>query len=555
MRNAGMTRGTWATLRLISGIGAAVIAGIGLAANRDHVWLVCAALCVPLVGLALWRGSGPGQSVFGRQTARLAHIVLTLFVILSLHLVHLQVVSADMIQTRTAVTDDGVVRNPRRLQANLTALRGEVFTADGTKIVGRTVAPDGTVGRTYLDPNLTYLVGYHNPVRFGDSGIELAYDDQLSGRQDEDPAKAFAASLLHQPARGSDLLLTVAGPVQAAATAALGNRRGSVVVLDAKTGAVVAMVSTPHIDPARLAPGQPDQSQAYWDQLRGDPASPFVFRPTQGLYTPGSTFKTVTASAALDTGKARPDTRYEDRGALNVEGYQLIEANIPKGRENQQSWTLTEGYEYSLNVVFAQVATRTLGGASLADYAGRFGFGTAVPFDLPTNASLLDSGPDFLNNAPAVAQTGFGQGQLLASPLQMAMIAATVANDGREMTPYLVSAVRRPDGGIATRTAPKVWRTPIRAETAAQMRTIMETSVASGYANTAAIPGVKSGGKTGTAEVTGAAPHAWYIGYAPGKNTTYAIAVLVENGGEGSTVAAPIAKTVLQATLAYDTKR
>lgn len=550
-----MTRGTWATLRLLSGIGAAVIAGIGLVANRDHVWLVCAALCVPLVGLALWRGSVPGQSVFGRHTARLAHIVLTLFVILSLHLVHLQVVSADTIQRRTASTDDGTVRNPRRLATSLAALRGEVYTADGAKIVGRTVAADGTVGRVYGDPNSTYLVGYHNPVRFGDSGLELAYDDQLSGRQDEDPAKAFVASLLHQPARGSDLLLTVDGPVQAAATAALGNRRGSVVVLDAKTGAVVAMVSTPHIDPARLAPGQPNFSQAYWDQLRGDPASPFVFRPTQGLYTPGSTFKTVTASAALDTGKARPDTRYEDRGALNVEGYQLIEANIPKGREDQQSWTLTEGYEYSLNVVFAQVATRTLGGATLADYAGRFGFGAAAPFDLPTNASLLDSRPDFLNNAPAVAQTGFGQGQLLATPLQMAMIAATVANDGREMTPYLVSAVRRPDGGIATRTVPKVWRTPIRAETAAQMRAMMETSVASGYANAAAIPGVKSGGKTGTAEVTGAVPHAWYIGYAPGKNTTYAIAVLVENGGEGSTVAAPIAKITLQATLAYDAKR
>lgn len=550
-----MTPGTRATLRLTCGIGAIIIAGIGLVAGRDHVWLVCVALSAPLVGVALWPGNAPGQPLFGRGAARLAHIVLTLFVVLSLHLVHLQVVSADTIQTRTAVTTDGTVRNPRLLQANLTALRGDMYTADGMKAVGHIVAPDGTVRRTYLNPGVSYLAGYHNPVRFGESGLELAYDDELSGRQDTDALRGFVGSLLHQPARGSDLLLTVAGPVQKAATDALGNRRGSVVVIDAKTGAIVAMASTPFIDPARLAPGQPAESQAYWDQLRGDPASPFVFRPTQGLYTPGSIFKTVTAAAALDTGKARPDTKYEDRGVLNVEGYQLIEQNIPKGRESQQAWTLTEGYEYSLNVVFAQVATRTLGGPTLADYATKFGFGAAVPFDLPTNASIVSNKPNFLDNAPAVAQTGFGQGQLLASPLQMAMIAATVANDGKEMTPYLVSAVRRPDGGLVEQHQAKVWRTPIRAETATQMRTIMEASVATGYANTAAIPNVKSGGKTGTAEVPNAAPHAWYIGYAPGKNTTYAIAVLVENGGEGSTVAAPIAKTVLQATLTYDAKR
>ena len=137
----------------------------------------------------------------------------------------------------------------------------------------------------------------------------------------------------------------------------------------------------------------------------------------------------------------------------------------------------------------------------------------------------------------------------------MALVAACMANDGKEMTPYLVSAVRRPDGTIASQHTPTVWKEPIRAETAVQMRAIMENSVANGYANTAAIPGVATGGKTGTAEVPNGQPHAWYIGYAPGKNTSYAIAVLVENGGEGSTVAAPMAKQMLQSALAYDAKK
>jgi penicillin-binding protein A len=404
-------------------------------------------------------------------------------------------------------------------------------------------------------PDATYLAGYYNPVRYGTSNLESAYNDELSGRNDADPAKQLEWSLLHQPAQGNDLLLTLNASLQQQATNLLGGRNGSIVLLDAKTGAVLAMVSNPHLDPAGLADAPGNDPATYWDTLRNDPASPFVLRPTQGLYTPGSIFKTITAAAAIDTGKARPDTKYEDRGFYNIEGFQLQEQNIPKGREAQQSWTLAEGYQWSLNVVFAQVGAQTLGGPTLADYAKRFGFGEQIPFDLGTNASRISDSPNFLQSGPAVAQTAFGQGQLLATPLQMALVAACMANDGKEMTPYLVSAVRRPDGTIASQHTPTVWKEPIRAETAVQMRAIMENSVANGYANTAAIPGVVTGGKTGTAEVPNGQPHAWYIGYAPGKNTSYAIAVLVENGGEGSTVAAPMAKQMLQAVLAYDAKK
>ena len=550
-----MSRGFRAGIRFLAVLATVGIVAIGLIARNDHIWLACMGLAVPFLAVALWRGIRPGESPFGRTAQKLAHIVLTLFVLLSMQLVRAQVVTSGATQQRTEQTPLGVVRNPRLLDAQLQALRGEIFSSDGVKIVGREVAPDKTVLRTYPSPLADYLVGYYNPVRYGTSNLEFAYNDQLSGQTDADPVKQLQWSLLHQPAQGNDLILTLNASLQQTAANLLGNRNGSIIVLDAKTGAVVVMVSNPHLDPAGLAANPGNSPATYWEQLRNNPASPFVLRPTQGLYTPGSIFKTVTAAAAIDAGKARLDTKYEDRGFYNVEGYQLQEQNIPKGRESQQSWTLQEGYQWSLNVVFAQVGANTLGGTLLADYASRFGFGAQIPFDLSTNASRLSDRPDFLLSGSAVAQTAFGQGQLLATPLQMALVAACMANDGKEMEPYLVSGERRPDGTLANQHDPKVWKQPIRAETAVQMRAMMENSVANGYANTAAIPGVKSGGKTGTAEVPNAQPHAWYIGYAPGKNTTYAIAVLIENGGEGSTVAAPIAKQVLQATLAYDAKR
>lgn len=544
-----MTRRQRAAIRFVAALVLLGIVAIGLISRNDHIWLLCMGFALPFLAVALWRGSPPGEPLFGRTAQKMANVLLASFVLLSMQLVRTQVVNSDATQARSAETPRGVVRNPRLLDAQLQAIRGEIYSSDGVKIVGRQIAPDKTVRRTYPEPSSAYLVGYYNPARYGTSNLELAYNHELSGSAAADPVKELEWSLLHQPAQGNDLILTLNANLQRTAANLLGSRKGSIVLLDAKTGAVLAMVSNPRLDPAGLAANPGNNPDAYWNLLRNDPSSPFVLRPTQGLYTPGSIFKTVTAAAAIDAGKARPDTKYEDRGFYNIEGYQLVEKNIPKGRENQQSWTLQEGYQWSLNVVYAQVGTQTLGGPLLADYAQRFGFGEEIPFDLTTNGSRVTSQPDFLQSGPAVAQTAFGQGQLLATPLQMALVAACMANDGKEMTPYLVSSVRRPDGTIAERHSPTVWKEPIRAETAAQMRAMMENSVANGYAKTAEIPGVKTGGKTGTAEVPNAAPHAWYIGYAPGQKTTYAIAVLIENGGEGSTVAAPIAKEILQAAL------
>ncbi|MGI8689203.1 MAG: penicillin-binding transpeptidase domain-containing protein, partial [Thermomicrobiales bacterium] len=343
-----MTRGQRGTIRLFAALALIGVIAIGIIGQNDHLWLLCMALAVPFTAVALWRGAPRDEPLFNRTSQKLAHILLTLFVLLSMQLVRAQVVTSGATQTRTEDTPLGVVRNPRLLDAQLQALRGEVFSSDGVKIVGRDVASDKTVQRTYPDPAADYLVGYYNPIRYGTSNLEYAYNAQLSGRTDADPAKALEWSLLHQPAQGNDLILTLNSALQQQATNLLGNRNGSIVLLDAKTGAVLAMVSNPHLDPAGLAAVPGNDPGAYWDALRNNPNSPFVLRPTQGLYTPGSIFKTITAAAAIDTGKARPDTKYEDRGFYNIEGFQLTEQNIPKGQEGKQSWTLQEGYQWSL---------------------------------------------------------------------------------------------------------------------------------------------------------------------------------------------------------------
>jgi penicillin-binding protein A len=258
-----VTRGVRALVRFLAALAVAGIVAIGLIAKSDHIWLLCMGATLPFLAVALWRGARPNEPLFNRTAQKVAHILLALFVLLSMQLVRAQVVNSGAIQIRTEQTPLGAVRNPRLLEAQLEALRGEIYSSDGVKIVGREVQPDKTVRRTYLVPDATYLAGYYNPVRYGTSNLESAYNDELSGRNDADPAKQLEWSLLHQPAQGNDLLLTLNASLQQQATNLLGGRNGSIVLLDAKTGAVLAMVSNPHLDPAGLADVPGNDPAAY----------------------------------------------------------------------------------------------------------------------------------------------------------------------------------------------------------------------------------------------------------------------------------------------------
>ena len=212
------------------------------------------------------------------------------------------------------------------------------------------------------------------------------------------------------------------------------------------------------------------------------------------------------------------------------------------------TWTLREGLAFSLNVVFAQVGLE-LGGDLLADYAERFGFGKSVPFDVPVAKSQVASSDDFLTSNPAVADTAFGQGELLVTPLQMAMVAAAIANEGKMMRPYLVDEVATRDGKVVDRTEPEVWQQPIGADSAGQVRDMMINAVENGYAYGASIDGLVVGGKSGTAETGSGEPHAWFIGFAGDPAPQYAVAVVLEHGGAGLSGPLEIARAMLAAAM------
>jgi peptidoglycan glycosyltransferase len=369
------------------------------------------------------------------------------------------------------------------------------------------------------------------------------------------------------------LHLTLDARLQSAAARLLAARGvGSVVVLDPKTGAVLAMASNPSFDPSVLAVNpaadraeEDARIDAYWKQLNADNSGqPLLNRPTQGRYPPGSTYKTVTAVGVL---------QHPDEGQPNdIHCFNTLDTEAgapPVVNAVPDLYTLTGDpsnlervYAYSCNVAFAQYALR-LGPDLMAETAAQFDIfePRAAPrvyggfTDLPTEASTLYKDPGFLNRRAALAATGFGQGQLQVTPLQMAMVAAAIANDGWMMQPYLVDTVTRPDGSVLWSRGPRAIRRAMTAEIAAEMRKNMRAGVEYGFGKSAqqVDPGVALvGGKSGTAENPNGAPHAWFIALAPVDNPRYAVAVMVENGGEGSSVGARLAGDVLAAAFALE---
>ncbi len=235
-----------------------------------------------------------------------------------------------------------------------------------------------------------------------------------------------------------------------------------------------------------------------------------------------------------------------------IDGHRIVELNRPEPVKDQ--YTFEEGYKYSLNIVFAQIGVDDLGTVRMREYTRRFGLGEEIPFDLPVAPSRLSSDPNYLSSKPAVADTAFGQGELQVTPLQMALVTAAVANDGKMPQPYLVDSIRSPQGQVLKQSRPQGWRDPIKPATAEQVRRLMIATVESGGSTGAQIPGLTVGGKTGTAEIGDGSgdSHSWFIAFAgrPNQPPEIAIAVIVERGGPGSRAALPIAKEVIEAYFA-----
>jgi peptidoglycan glycosyltransferase len=532
-----------------------LIAGAGLAAQdriTDAQWIGLLWLSwIPLL-VAVWPELPATVPPLGRSALRMTMVFLSIMALFAVHLLRVQVVMSDSIAHRVGVdpaTGD-IVSNPLLANQALTTPRGAIYDRDGV-VLAQTVFTDGIAHRVYPEPSSAEVTGYFSPLLYGATGLEGSWEDELAGRAGSNPLLGALDALRGRPPRGFDLRLTLDTDLQRQAHAALGNRTGAVVLLDVATGATLALASSPSFDPNALVamtPQEREPAQSTWAALTTDPRAPLVQRATSGLYPPGSTFKAITAAAAMARGAAEPDTIYEDAGQLTISGHTLVEQNRPN--EEQTLWSLTDAFAWSLNVVFAQVGLQ-LGGDALAEAARGWGWEGEIPFDLPVEPSRVSVTPDFLDDPVALAETAFGQGELLATPLQMALVAAGIANDGEIMRPHLVASLSAPDGETVRQTRPTRWRRGADPRAANQTAAMMVYAVENGALGTAFAPGYTVGGKTGTAETGSGDPHAWFIGFigAPGEDPRYAVAVVVEAGGGGGQVALPIGRDLLVAAM------
>ncbi len=508
----------------------------------DAGWLLALAGAWLVILVVIWPRARPKRlnKRSHESIVKLGIVLTSLAGILALQLVRIQALEQQDIARRVA-TDPAtgeIAANPRIVQDDLRIQRGRILDRDGA-VIAETVLDDGLARRSYPDPNTAYVAGFFSPLLYGKSGLEARYDSVLRGDNTLDAWTQLTNTLLDRPPKGLDLQVTLDSSLQQRAHELLGDRVGAVVLVEVRTGAVLVLASNPHFDPEDLVTttaADRERAEAAWQELTRDPRRPLLLRATQGLYTPGSTFKTVVAAAALDEGIATPDQMYRDDGSLEVEGHIIHEANRPD--DSITMWSLRDALAFSLNVVFAQIGL-ALGADDLWRYAERFGFGVEIPFDLPVARGQVASSRAFLESAPALADTGFGQGELLATPLQMAMVAAAIANDGAMMRPYLVQRILAPDGAIRDVIEPRLWHQTVTPETARQTREMMIHAVTNGYVSGAAIEGFVVGGKTGTAETGDGEPHAWFIGFVGDPEPHYAVAVVLEHGGAG--LAAPLA--------------
>jgi penicillin-binding protein A len=450
--------------------------------------------------------------------------------------------------------------NDIRLVADFTIKRGKIYAADGRTVLATNVTK--RVGgktlyfRRYPKAGIfSDIVGYSTQSR-NRAGIERSYNDYLTGSNAnlDTVFRSALDKLRGTTVTGNDLQLTIRPGAQYIAQQALQGKCGAVVAIEPKTGRVLVMATNPSYNPNLI-----EKHFARATRSSAPCRGALLNRATAGKYPPGSTFKIITAAAALDTKRFTPDSQFYDPGYCEEYGQRVRNAGNPEAPETFGSVDFNSAFEHSVNSVFCNVG-KTLGAGTVLKYAERFGFYSLPPLETPENerveSGLYKGGRLFKPTHPATqvdpGRLAFGQERLEVTPMQMAMVAATVANGGVTMRPHLIEKVISPGGNTITHFRPEKLGRPIRAQTAAELTHMMELAVQGGTGTAAQIPGVRVAGKTGTAETGRAGINTtWFTTFAPADNPRVAIAVVVENqrGGFGGTVAAPIAKQVMEALL------
>ena len=469
-------------------------------------------------------------------------VVSVLFALLFTSTTYFQVVAQGRLNA------DG--RNVRTIYNEFGRHRGPIVV-DGEAIASSARSDDSYGYLRSYDPGAMYasVTGYYSVV-YGFSGLERALNDTLSGDADALFYQRISDILSGKQGQGATVELTLDADAQQAAWDALDGQKGAAVALDPETGAVLAMVSRPSYDPDDLASHSTKKVQEAWSDLNDDADRPRTNRAIAGdLYPPGSSFKLVTAAAALETGKYTPDTQIPGPGTYTLPQSSSVMNNHASGGTEacgpDDSSTLQAALEQSCNTSFALLG-QEVGEDALRSTAEEFGFGQRLSIPLSVTPSTIGEDLD----ASQLATTSIGQYEDRVTPLQMAMVASAMANDGTVMQPQLVKEVRTSDLSTVSSLTPKEVGRPLSASNAAAMRQMMEGVVSEGTGTAAQIDDAEVGGKTGTAEWgDGRKAHSWFVGYAQKDDKKVAVAVVVEEGGYGSRVAAPIARDVMEAVI------
>lgn len=476
-----------------------------------------------------------GRVSLAKRLRGAAGVLSLLLTALVVNLTYIQVVAAPALAADPA--------NTRQLAAELRMQRGAILTSDGVVLARSVPAGRGRYSRRYPAGDLAaHVVGYFSP-RFGRSGIEAAMNVTLTGQRSFATFRDYIDAAAGRPVAGNDVVLTIDSRVQRAAQRALAGHRGACVVLDPRTGAVLAMASSPSYRPGTVRES---------DFASSDPAAPLVDRATRSLYPPGSTFKIVTLTGALMNRVVTPETTYPAPGTLSIGGGKVT--NFEGGAFGTA--TVRRATTSSINTVFAQVAV-DLGARRLVEQARAFGFGERPPLEIPVKTSRMSDPDEMTTWETAWAGVGQPVGQHegptgpAVTPLQMALVASGIANRGVVMRPYVVERVDRDTGETLTLTHPRDWKVATPAGTADTVLDIMVDAVRAGSGRRASIAGVPVAGKTGTAEIgKHRGTHAWFIAFAPADKAEVAVALVLEEAGIGGRVAAPAAKGVLEEALA-----
>ncbi len=446
-----------------------------------------------------------------------------LFLILALYIFLVQIIWRDNYAVKK--------ENPRNNE-NF-AYRGLIFDRMGETLCYN-LTKENETRRIYPLRNLfSPILGYAHK-RLGKEGIEKYLDSSLKGKRL--PGTIYeGVSFIHgKQLEGQNIYLTLDRRIQKSARDALSGHKGAVVVMNPRSGEILASVSLPDYDP--------NQIEHAWDRLRKDINAPLINRVFDGRYPPGSTFKVFSLAVALQLGYVNSTDTFDCPGSFQLGTYRIHEA----GSAVHGTVTIEDALACSCNVAFAQVGLK-IGAHNFCEYARNFGltedFSTGIPVKaafFPEAASLTEGG---------LAQSAFGQGEIVIAPLHLALIVCAVANEGNLMKPHMVKGTSRGKGAPVYLTHPEVWRQPVSRETAYAVTEMMVQAVERGSGYAARIPGVRVAGKTGTAENPHGEDHAWFVGFAPADNPEFLVVAVLENSGFGGKVAAPVAGKILKECL------